>query len=305
MRISSVPDLDRYDCLYVAPHAHDAALSCAGRLLWEAQRGLRVLQLTLFDAGVGPRAADVLPADHLLLGLPDARHRVPAQASFHVLAQRRILEDEDGLPRLVALLQDVGQLTRARHIYVPLAVGGHVDHRLAHEAGLRAFEPGAERDVFLYEERPAALVPGAVQVRLAQIGTWLPPAALPASRGASLPRFLLRYVFAPHVRAHAKGVVERLRSAFQAAGEWKQSRAWRPSKALGPRLQPVLHEVVADDAWRAAAKASAESLASLCGSDDRLAARAADYTRRLGASGHAERYWLLLPQREDVIAPHS
>ncbi len=154
VRLGSASDLGRYDALYVAAHAHDVPLSCAGRLLSEAGRGLRILLVTLFDTGDGPRAADALPVDHHLLGFPDAPRRDGAYATFCSVTYGWAPADDELVPRLAALLEDLAHRIHARHVYAPLGVGGHADHRLAHEAAHRAFHDGAERDVFFYEDRP-------------------------------------------------------------------------------------------------------------------------------------------------------
>jgi len=198
--------------------------------------------------------------------------------------------DDSLLPELAARLDEIAHRTRARHVYLPLAVGGHADHRLAHEAGLRAVHPRASRDVFLYEERPVALVAGAARVRLGQIGAWLPPAAAAEGRGAGRLRYLAGLV--PHLRAHA-GALELLRCLRRAEGEWRQARAWLPGKALGPRLQPLWSDPgAAPEAARLARAPREESLRALCGRPD-----GCDPGLR------AERYWLLLPPREDLLHP--
>jgi hypothetical protein len=91
---------------------------------------------------------------------------------------------------------------------------------------------------------------------------------------------------------------DRLRSSGGAAREWRLARAWNPQKAFGPRLQPVVHAADTD----ALAAAHAATLL-LFPADARGRARrarrfealSAAYARRLGAPGHAERFWLLLP----------
>jgi hypothetical protein len=87
------------------------------------------------------------------------------------------------------------------------------------------------------------------------------------------------------------------------------SRVWNPQKAFGPRLQPVVHAADAP-----ALAAAHEALLALLPPDARGRARkarrfetlSAAYTRRLGAAGHAERFWLLLPSlhgAEEVVLP--
>jgi LmbE family N-acetylglucosaminyl deacetylase len=300
VRLKDAASIERYDSLYVAAHAHDVPLSCAGRLLAEAGRGLRILLVTLFDPGDGPRAADALPVDHLPLGFPDAPRRDAAYCSFRTVTFGPTRMEDESVPRLAAPLEELGHRTHARHVYVPLGVGGHVDHRLAHDAALRAFSGGTERDVFLYEDRPYALLPGAVRVRLGQIGASLPPAATAAQPAGPL-SVVLRFQRAPHVRAHLRGLGERVRCTGLALGEWWEARGWRSAKALGPRLQPVLHETDARADIAAAAVACRVGLAAFCGGEV-LGRLAEDYSRRFKEHGHVERYWLLLPHRGDVMA---
>src|SRR5687767_2704907 len=85
MRIGSLHSLGRYDCLFVSPHAGDATLSCIGRMLWERDRGLRVLVLTVFagaDAREDSEALDRLGFDEMRLELPPAPGRQRSYASF-------------------------------------------------------------------------------------------------------------------------------------------------------------------------------------------------------------------------------
>jgi len=296
----SVADIDRYDCLYISPHAGDAPLSCAARMRSELGRELRVLVVTLFDPPAAPsRLAGALvsegaAADHVSLGLPEASHRDPSHGSFRSALYARHPADDACVDGAARLLDEVGQRTRARHVYLPLGVGGHIDHRLAHEAGLRVYQSATGRDVFLYEERPYAFVPGAVWVRLGELGAWLPPAAQDVPDGSTLARFMLGVSRAPYLRTRA-GWSERLGCARLAARQWRQARAWRPQKALGPRLQPVLHEPTAAheaDTLRAAASGP-------CGVGAQVERLGAAYGRSIGGDQRSERYWLVLPQRDD------
>jgi LmbE family N-acetylglucosaminyl deacetylase len=194
---------------------------------------------------------------------------------------------------LARRLADLLPRLRPREVYVPLGVGGHVDHRICHEAALRVMQSGAGRNVFLYEERPESFVPGAVRVRLGQVGARLPPAASAAATEGGLARFLLGFHTAPHVRAQVGGMVERFRCTGEAARDWREARAWHPQRAFGPRLQPLLQP-----GTPAGVEALRERAAAAGRSGAALVARAEAYARRVGAGGHAERYWLLLPVRE-------
>jgi LmbE family N-acetylglucosaminyl deacetylase len=293
-----VARLQPCDSLYVSPHADDVFLSCPARLLQDQARRASILIVTLFDdGGRSPEAAEVRArflaqpgVQHLEVGLPAAPARDPAYATFRGLTQGRQAVDEDCLGRAVELLADVGHRTRAREVFLPLGVGQHIDHRLAHEASRGAFPPrGSGRNVFLYEERPEAFVPGAVRVRLSQVGARLPPGAVEAADRAGLARLLVRFHVAPAFRGDLKGWGDRLRSAGLAARQWRESRAWHPLKGFGPRLQPVV-------------ETSAEpppGITELMGPRSAVFEKLGRaYSTAVGGAAYAERYWLLLPARE-------
>ena len=224
------------DCLYVSPHADVAVRSCAARMAWERQRGLGVLVVVLFGSGVGK-----LPegARGLACALPEAQRRQRDHASLRARLEARGPEDEDALARAAALLDALGRRSGARDVYAPLGLGLQIDHILSHEAALRAFHADSGRNVFLYEEVPHASVPGAVRVRLANMGAQLPPGAAPPRR-ARLLRYLLGSLWTLQDRS---GLVERLASSGTIARQWRAARAWRPQRAFGPRVQPVEHAV--------------------------------------------------------------
>ncbi len=294
-------ELTRYDCLFISPHADDIGFSAPARLFWEVQRGQRALVLALFEtsesASAGASAVAQLGADFAAAGLDPARHRASG-ASFGTLAFGRQADDEEWLVRAARLLADIEPRIRARQVYAPLGVGGHIDHRLTHEAALRAFASGDGRNVYLYEERPEALVPGAVRVRLGLLGARLPPAAADAPDRAGLTRYLLNVHVPPSLRGDLRGFSDRIRASRGAAKEWRMARVWNPQKAFGPRLQPVVHAADAP-----ALPAVHDAVLTLLPPDARGRARrarrfealSAAYARRLGAPGHVERFWLLLP----------
>jgi LmbE family N-acetylglucosaminyl deacetylase len=285
--------------VYVSPHADDVFLSCPARLLQEQTQGARILIVTLFgDVGRSQVASAAGRASFLArpgvqqldVGLPGAPARDPAYTTFRGLTQGRQAVDEDCLARAVELLADIAHRTRARAVYLPLGVGQHIDHRLAHEASRGAFPPRGEgRNVFLYEERPEAFGPGAVRVRLSQVGARLPPGAVEAVDRAGLARLLIRFHVAPTFRGDLKGWGDRLRSAGLAARQWRASRAWHPLRGFGPRLQPVV-----DTATEVPAEV--RELTGPSSSAVEKLGRA--YSAAVGGAAYAERYWLLLPPRE-------
>jgi LmbE family N-acetylglucosaminyl deacetylase len=293
------PEIGSFDSLYLSPHWDDVSLACAAHLLRDRGQGLRVLIVTLFGRGPdglpeGPggdaarRLLD-LEASHLSLGLPEARERSARYSSFAGLAEGREPADEECLRRAVGVLTDLAHRTRAREVFLPLALGGHIDHRLSHEAARAAFHGGQGRNVFFYEERPEAFLRGAVRLRLGQLGVRLPPAASHAAERTILPWLLLKSSAAPSFRGDVKGRLPRLSTMRVAFRQWRASWTWRPLRALGPRLQPVVYPT------EQAILSAVHALHPLPPSMERDAQA---YAARLGASPHAERYWLLLPPRE-------
>jgi LmbE family N-acetylglucosaminyl deacetylase len=300
----SVPDLARYDALYLSPHADDAVLACAGRILAGRARGERALVLVLFGSEVERLARTVAERglDVSAAGLvPAARRR--RRASFRSIAFERSAEDEEAFNGVMRVLADVGPRVRARHVYVPLGVGGHADHRLTHEAALQIFvdEPG--RNLFLYEERPEAFAPGAVRVRLGLLGARLPPGAAQAARRAGLARYLLRVQSAAGWRGDFRGLADRVRSLGAAAGEWRAARLWNSQKAFGPRLQPIVQASDAEVERDVKALWSSLLAQGRRRGHERWRGAAAAYSRALGAVPHAERYWLVLPALPGAVEP--
>lgn len=306
--------LSRYDALYLSPHADDAALACAGRLHAERARGERAVVLVLFDSDVDA-AAEALAewgVDVSAVGLtPGGRRR--SESRYRSLGFEKSPDDAEAQEAVLRILADVAPRVRARQVYVPLGVGGHIDHRLVHEAALQVLTDEPGRNLFLYEERPEAFAPGAVRVRLGLLGARLPPAATGSAERASLARYLLRVPSAAAWRGDLRGWGDRFSTFGAAAGEWRSARAWNPQKAFGPRLQPVVH--VAD----AEAAEAVRRLWSKLRSSEATPKRGAErwrkttqaYSRKLGAAEHAERYWLVLPaihgaeepaRREELLA---
>lgn len=182
--------------LFVSPHYDDIALSGGGTAALLSRAGLTPEVAIVFGAEPAPNAPlTPFAADmHAKWGMDAAqviagRRREEAAASailgtrvaflpFHDAIYRgaRYLNDpelfgetaadEADLPdRLIAALGLAGPPDLALRVYLPLAAGGHVDHRHAFRAGVTLARAGW--DVWFYEDLPYGLRPGAIEERVA------------------------------------------------------------------------------------------------------------------------------------------
>jgi LmbE family N-acetylglucosaminyl deacetylase len=298
--------LERFDSLFIAPHGDDVPLSCPGRVHSEADRGRRVLVFALFepdgDGGKPGEAVRRLGASYMGAGLPAAGDRRMKHAPSSPPTEQGP-EDEDVVITAASLLAEVGPRVQAVHIHAPLGLGASVDHALTYEASVRAFATEAGRNLFLYEERPEAFVPGAVRTRLALLGARLPPAGEGSAPRARLTSMLWQVNEPGRLRDDAGSLGARLAMLAAARRRWRSARAWNPLRAFGPRLQPILH------AGDEEALSLAREVAELVLPRDRKGrpraarkfnARAAAAARKLGAPYHAEKLWLFLPSGDGL-----
>ncbi len=306
MSVRSAAAAGRHQALYVSPHEDDVWLSCAGRLLSEKAQGLQPLVAIVFssaargDGAVG-QALERLGIATRRLGFSPAPERNEFYRSFSRASFERHSEDERVLGELAGRLNDLAVETGARHVYLPLGAGSHVDHRLCHDAGLRALHLGTGRNVFFYEDRPPALIPGTVRMRLSAVGTRLPPVANEIRDETSLLRLLWRHQRAAFLRAERLGLRERVLFLSGLAASFRASRAWNPARAFGLRLQPVLEALNETDAEGVLSVLGAEPrVAEIFGSRRRLEQLCRAHAKRLGALPYVERYWLLLPPRDEA-----
>ncbi len=207
--------------LFLSPHLDDVVLSASIAVQGHVARGERVVVATVFSEGHQTHerrredvaALSLLGAEVRHLGLLDAPERRGRAGSFRGLcldrdeARERAELDcvRKAIEALVAeLCPTVG--------YFPLAVGGHVDHRL-----VCATHAAVERALF-YEDMPYAAVDGWV---LARVGS-----------GASQPGA----GFAPSLLATLGPLLD---SEHDLPGA---ERAWReaPRHPALPRLEAAL-----------------------------------------------------------------
>jgi LmbE family N-acetylglucosaminyl deacetylase len=181
--------------VYLSPHLDDAVFSCGGLIAKQIAAGDSVIVITVCagdpPAGLlsdfaralhmvwhaaGPpvparREEDLaackrLGAEAIHLEIPDAIYRLDSSAEalypslFEVFGP--LNTGESDLP------QELGRslssrLTADASVYVPQAIGGHVDHRLT-----RLAAEGLDRSLFYYRDMPYAFRDGVLPPDLAQ-----------------------------------------------------------------------------------------------------------------------------------------
>ncbi|MBA3416933.1 MAG: PIG-L family deacetylase [Chloroflexia bacterium] len=188
---------------FISPHYDDIALSCGGLTARvaalrmtprvavvfgqepEADRRLSTFAEAMHDGwGLGATeviasrraeeavAARVLGAATELLPFRDSIYRGDRYTDDDLLFSAPAV-DEAGLSAEIVASLDLKTPPRpAVRFYVPLAVGGHVDHRHAYDAGVLLARAGW--DVWFYEDLPYALRPRALEHRLAALAAETP-----------------------------------------------------------------------------------------------------------------------------------
>ncbi|HEY1616004.1 MAG TPA: PIG-L family deacetylase [Streptosporangiaceae bacterium] len=149
-------------CLVVSPHLDDAALSASTQL---GAGGVTVV--TLFSAI--PSADWPTTWWDRLTGAASSRDRQAARqaedaAAMRLLGAKSIYLDElellyrDSVPDLSAATVSLAECFRdAADIWLPAAIGGHPDHVMTRDAGLRAAAVSGRTEVTLYADYPYVL----------------------------------------------------------------------------------------------------------------------------------------------------
>ena len=187
--------------LFLSPHFDDAVFSCAAQIIAEITRGRRVVVATLFTAGRGRvqglrrsedrNAMEMLGAEPLWLDLPDAPFRDRFHRSFRTIIFGTAESDHRYVDHVASVLACLCAELRPATVYVPLAVGTHIDHRLTFTAAAAVTKKWTRR---YYEDRPYALVRHAVPLRLASLSV---KNAMVNQRA-----FFASFRAAPYVRNH-------------------------------------------------------------------------------------------------------
>ncbi len=192
MLLLSLADARDYGHIFIAPHLDDAVLSCGGMIARHASRGAQVLVVTLcagvpdpsvplspfaeylhqaWSLGNDPlalrqnedaRALARLGIDGLHLNQLDAIYRDPAYSSREAIFGT--LQPNDPLVAFTAeALQTLRIQNPTATLYLPLAVGQHVDHQAAFAAHVQA----ADAAIAFYEDFPYVAKPDALAQRMA------------------------------------------------------------------------------------------------------------------------------------------
>ena len=201
-----VQDAAGHRAIFLSPHYDDAVLSCGGTIAAFAQAGNVPVVITVFGGEVpdeiitdfakwkhsrwGARdvedivvrrqgedwdAVNALGARSRWLGYPDAIYRGDRYLSDPSLfgAPREV---EAGLVDLIVTeLRRLPEWDDAGTVFVPLGIGGHVDHQLVFAAGQRLAAAGIR--ILAYEDCPYAIhTPAGVERRLAAVADAVGPA---------------------------------------------------------------------------------------------------------------------------------
>jgi len=190
---------NNYAAIFVSPHFDDVALSCGGSVALEARKGGALIVTVFagdpkgelnsfarfqherwgFEDAVDERrredqqARDILGADHRWLDFPDAIYRGEQYLSDEELFGP--VQDGDA-EVTVAVANSLTALVdeyTPRRVYLPLTVGGHVDHRICWAAvgNLEGLGVG----IRFYEDFPYAAQEGSVEEALARLPRRLQP----------------------------------------------------------------------------------------------------------------------------------
>lgn len=169
--------------LYISPHFDDVVFSCAGKIIVDVKNGFRVIVVTVFtksntqDLAIyearnaeNNQALLTLGAEGVNLDFFDAPYRHSFYNSFRtLLLERHPLDDVEYVSSIGVALNDLCNVISPMEVYAPLAVGGHIDHRICFESAVSHLS----YPVTFYEDRPYSFAAFAVESRLKSLGVRL------------------------------------------------------------------------------------------------------------------------------------
>ena len=294
--------------IVVSPHLDDVVFSCPGWVRERAREGVRPTIVTLFSHAPESASADksrlyelrrkedeeataLVGASQQLAGFFDAPFRSKTYGSLSGIVCGHDPDDDALLERVTDYLTEVVNAASPQRVVGPLAVGTHIDHRIAHQACVRLQERFRDVEFSFYEDRPYAFVDESVRLRLAELGkTALDPDFDDRNVALRSERFFLGMFAAPYVRQHLHAldqgtVVAHHQSIF--------------ARTLNVTLRPVRSTILS---WSAdimrdltpALEAYSSQTRGFLGSPLYHQWASLEYARRLGCRGrYLERFWHL------------
>lgn len=192
--------LDTASALFLQPHYDDVALSCGGTAALLATGGKPVTIITVCASDIvatmvddfaawkherwrisdpdevvrirraeDQASADALGCDLRWLGIPDAIYRGERYTSDADLFGPIHAEELEMADHMAEELVGLPEWREGNTVFVPLGVGGHVDHRIAFATGAALADRGVT--IFAYVDCPYAIhTPSGVPARLAEVG---------------------------------------------------------------------------------------------------------------------------------------
>ncbi|HEX5417103.1 MAG TPA: PIG-L family deacetylase [Chloroflexota bacterium] len=194
-----MPRAPRTPALFVSPHFDDVALSCGGAVALEARDGDAVI-VTVFagdpkgglnafarfqherwghDDAVDERrredrkAREILGADYRWLDYPDAIYRGEQYLSDEELFGPVKPGDAELTANVTASLLELAEELSPHRVYLPLTVGGHVDHRICWAAVPALKRQGVR--IRFYEDFPYAATSNIVEATVPGLSEHLEP----------------------------------------------------------------------------------------------------------------------------------
>jgi LmbE family N-acetylglucosaminyl deacetylase len=280
-------------------------------LLKESRQGKKVLVATVFS-----RATKYLPyrgkdfyafrryedeqalsilgiSNPLWLDFPDAPFRNLFYTSFRTIMVGEHAKDRSYVDKIAETVANLCEQYAPETIFVPLAIGTHVDHRLTHHIWC---DLPTSADIIFYEDRPYVFLPYSLELRLKEIRA---EALQPTAPGSLFEN-------SDYLRSFAEGL-EGI-SLYKKALWWKRERfryiLWAARKFKLPPQEPNLKiapEIIATNEITdvtqivKAIAAYRSQMFMLYKNMEIFRRESASYIRTFDATSlYAERYWKLV-----------
>lgn len=191
------------------------------------------------------------------------------------------------------------RLSSPATLFAPLAVGGHIDHRIVHEAARTlAYQLGPTLRLVYYEDLPYALADYSLARRLAALGHSGPPSLARGSVGAETAAYRRWLLSNPLVRDRLPGLRTLVAHRLAQVAVRADLQPLRDRPGFPPRLRPYLRPLTESSTqWQRAIAAYAtqwplfaRSPAALAGSFERYARTVGDQQGQPGRP--LQRLWI-------------